>query len=77
MKGIQMKNKRQVKAEKVIMICSRRMISKVLGIDPKQINDNVLFNDEGACAMIRELYQINQKQPDRLTRAYDLADLVR
>jgi hypothetical protein len=71
------KKNRQEKALKVIMTASRRMLANMLDINPLQIKNRKLFNNEEACAAIRELYQIHQEQPDRLTKAYDLADLVR
>ena len=68
---------RQDKARKVIIITSRRMISNLLDLQPKALKGHKLFEDEGVCALIRDIYQINQKQPDRLSRAYDLADVIR
>jgi len=69
---------RQEKAQRVIMLTSRRMMAKMLSVSPSLLRQTTLFANEEACSAIRELYEIsNQQTPDRLTKAYDLADLVR
>jgi hypothetical protein len=68
---------RQAKARKVIIITTRRMISNLLDLKPKTLKGHRLFEDAEACALIRDIYQINNQQPDRLSRAYDLADVIR
>jgi hypothetical protein len=69
---------RQQKAQRVIILASRRMMAKMLAINPNLIKESTFFSNEEVCAAIRELYEINNQQiPDRLTKAYDLADLVR
>lgn len=70
------RNKRQEKAKRVIMISSRRMLSKLLDINPKDLRGKKILENQEFCYAVREVYQQQHKQPDRLTRAYDLADLV-
>ena len=68
-----MKKSRQKKAQRIIILSSRRMASKLF----KKHFYNDQFLDEDWCERVRTLYEQRYKLPDRLLRAYDLASLVR
>jgi hypothetical protein len=68
-----MKKSRQKKAQRIIILSSKRMASKLFN---KQFS-NDQFIDEDWCERVRMLYEQRYKLPDRLLRAYDLASLVR
>jgi hypothetical protein len=69
-----MKKTRQLKAKRIIMLCSRRMAAKLLAVSTKNIDKDL---NEDVCERVRELYERKYKTPDRLLKAYDLASLVR
>lgn len=73
------RNRRQDKAKNIIIKASRRMLAKLFNLSPKAFEKEkeYLFTDEEMCDAIRSLYGRTQKKPDRLTKAYDLASLVR
>ena len=67
-----MKKSRQCKAQRIIILSSKRMASKLFN---KHFS-NDQFQNEDWCERVRMLYEQRYK-PDRLLRAYDLASLVR
>lgn len=79
-KGIQMSgNRRQDRAKNIIMKASKRMLARLFNLSPKTFEKEKehLFTDEEMCDAIRSLYGRTQEKPDNLTKAYDLASLVR
>lgn len=66
------KKSRQKKAARIIILSSKRMALRLL----ITVSNNQLLNDDW-CEKVRVLYERKYKLPDRLTRAYDLASLVR
>ena len=70
-----MKKSRQLKAERDILLSSRRMASRIFKVQPRAMPLSK-FNED-FCERVRELYERKFRIPDRLVRAYDLASLVR
>lgn len=66
------KKSRQKKAERVILLSSKRMALRL----QIPISSHQLTNEDW-CERVRVLYERKYKLPDRLTRSYDLASLVR
>lgn len=68
------KKSRQQKAKRILQLTSKRMLAKLLYMQPKDL-ENWSFNNRDICEEIRERYERNIKA-DRLTRSYDLASIV-
>lgn len=78
------KRTRQEKARNVMRICAIRMTEKIFRLAPGSVDRSVFCRETNGkpgvnldlCDQMFEAYLLTEENPDRLTRAYELASIV-
>lgn len=69
------KRTRQQKARRILNLTARRMLAKLLGMHPSDLNPQA-FDSQDFCEEVRDLYERNKLRTDTLIKNYDLASIV-